>query len=80
MIQHLGQNCFDLVSASRAWLCGSGPNYSMQPHNHANSAVSFVFYFQAKDGGDVVFHDPRMNANRGYQTEFQEAFALKDTK
>lgn len=78
VIEHLGQKCFDRLVAHRAWLCGSGPNYTMRSHNHANSAVSFVFYFQAEEGGDLILHDPRANANRGYRAEFQEAFGLKD--
>ena len=78
VIENLGQKCFDLLVSHRAWLCGSGPNYTMRSHNHANSVVSFVFYFQAEEGGDLILHDPRTNANRGYRAEFQEAFGLKD--
>ncbi len=78
VIENFGQNCFDLLISYRAWLCGSGPNYTMPTHNHANSAISLVFYFQAEEGGDLVLHDPRMNANRGYRTEFQNALGLKD--
>ena len=80
VIENLGQKCFDLLISHRAWLCGSGSTYTMLPHNHANSAVSFVFYFQVKEGGDLMFHDPRVNANRGYQKEFQNIFNLKDIR
>jgi hypothetical protein len=44
-------------------------DWGMQYHNHAGSHFSAVFYIlveDKKDGGDLLLHDPRTNANRGY--------------
>ncbi len=68
------------MTHQRAWICGTGNHYYMKSHNHASSVVSTVFYFQAEDGGDVIFHDPRTNDNRGYASEFSEAFQFNDYK
>jgi uncharacterized protein (TIGR02466 family) len=74
----VSESAAQLIDHQRAWICGTGQNYSMKNHNHSNSVVSTVFYFQAEEGGDVIFHDPRTNANRGYGSEFYEAFHLSD--
>lgn len=76
--QFIGKAATEQLSHQRAWLCGTGPDYFLKNHNHANSVVSTVFYFQADDGGDVVFHDPRANANRGYSSDFREIFNFQD--
>lgn len=50
------------------WQMAYAGMYNMPLHNHRNSHVTSVFYFLTEDdakGGDLVFVDPRMNANRG---------------
>ena len=48
----------------------------MPKHNHSGSHLSAVFYLlcEEKNGGNIVLHDPRTNANRGYIDEFQSMF------
>jgi hypothetical protein len=65
------------------WLTGSGRSYSMSHHNHAGSQVSAVFYLLSDtldSGGNVVFTDPRQNANRGYDTKFSKWFSPLEIK
>lgn len=60
-----------------SWITGRGNNYSMIRHNHQGSYLSAVFYLLAEtrgQGGEIVFHDPRSNANRGYTQEFDRWF------
>lgn len=60
-----------------AWITGSNKNYEMLLHNHSGSQLSAVFYVLAEDknsGGDIVFIDPRANANRGYDDWFNPMF------
>jgi len=60
----------------RGWLTGYGTNYAMPKHNHSGSHISAVFYLfcEDNDGGDIILHDPRTNANRGYLPEFNKMF------
>ena len=60
----------------RAWLTGYGTGYAMPKHNHSGSHVSAVFYLLCENnhGGDIILHDPRTNANRGYIPEFDRMF------
>ena len=48
----------------------------MPKHNHSGSHLSAVFYLlcEEKNGGNIVLHDPRTNANRGYVDDFQSMF------
>lgn len=73
-----GPQIANQVQSERAWICGSGPNYYMRSHNHANSTISTVFYFQVNKSGPLIFHDPRVNANRGYGSEFQDILNLRE--
>ena len=62
----------------KAWITGHGKDYSMTIHNHSGAHISAVFYVLAEDkysGGSIVFTDPRANANRGYDTSFEQLFA-----
>jgi len=64
----------------RGWLTGQLPYYSLGYHNHKSSFISAIFYpFIGEDtsGGQVVFHDPRTNANRGYVNNFSKLFEHK---
>ena len=50
----------------------------MQIHNHSGAHLSGVFYILSEEqgaGGDLVLHDPRSNANRGYDEHFNPMFA-----
>lgn len=61
----------------KGWLAGGGENYSMVYHNHSGAHISAVFYLLAEEqnyGGDIVFSDPRHNANRGYDRKIRESF------
>jgi len=41
---------------------------SLEAHNHSGAQFSAVFYLMGHDG-DLVLHDPRTNANRGYNSD-----------
>jgi len=59
------------------WIARYGDGTSLNYHNHRGSQVSAVFYLMCDTndkGGQIVFTDPRQNANRGYDTVFQEWF------
>ena len=46
-------------------------------HNHKGAHLSAVFYLFNSDpnkGGEIVFHDPRGNANRGYTGDYWKDF------
>jgi len=61
----------------KGWITGHGKDYSMTIHNHSGAHLSGVFYILAEDqnsGGDLVLHDPRSNANRGYDEYFNAMF------
>jgi hypothetical protein len=64
------------------WITGSGTNYSMSHHNHAGCQISAVFYLlsdvidDSDKGGEILFTDPRQNANRGYDESFIRLWRL----
>ena len=61
----------------KAWITGHSKDYNMTIHNHSGAHLSAVFYILAEDqnsGGDIVFSDPRSNANRGYDDWFNPLF------
>lgn len=61
----------------KGWITGHGEDYNMTIHNHSGAHLSGVFYAMAADqnsGGDIVFTDPRANANRGYDDWFDPMF------
>lgn len=61
----------------KSWLTGTQGNYHLILHNHSGSVISGVFYLLSEEstlGGELVFSDPRTNANRGYGTDFQPQF------
>jgi len=62
---------------TKAWITGSKSSYSMPTHNHSGSHLSAVFYLLCEDqnqGGGLILHDPRHNANRGYISELKDWF------
>jgi hypothetical protein len=62
----------------QAWLAGFGMGYQVSNHNHYGSQISGVFYILSEEsdrGGSIVFTDPRTNANRGYDKNFQKNFS-----
>lgn len=62
----------------RAWVTGGGQNYRMTSHNHSGSQLSAVFYIMSEEensGGEIVFTDPRLNSNRGYDDWFHPMFS-----
>ena len=48
-------------------------NVGMEYHTHAGAHLSSVMYLVAEDG-DIVFHDPRSFASRGYDMNFRPLF------
>lgn len=67
---------------TKAWLTGQGVNYNLNYHNHKGASISAVFYpfigeKNNSSGGQIVFHDPRSNANRGYLNNFSKLFEPK---
>lgn len=69
---------FDLYDKDfdiKGWLGGYSAGYSMPKHNHSGSQISGIFYLLVDDkGGDLILHDPRTNANRGYKDELLSMF------
>jgi len=63
----------------KSWIVRQNHQYIVQNHNHSGSSLSGVFYlFMDKDfGGELVFSDPRPNANRGFLDEFKPHFENK---
>jgi len=61
----------------KGWITGHDYDYQMTIHNHSGAHLSGAFYVLAEDqrsGGDIVFSDPRTNANRGYDDWFDPLF------
>jgi hypothetical protein len=59
------------------WLVSYGEGNSLNYHNHRGSQLSSVLYIIADsedNGGDIIFTDPRQNANRGYDPLFNNWF------
>ena len=55
----------------REWKTTSTSGYWMSPHNHGHSHFTSIYYKHVSgEGGDLILHDPRANANRGYPQEF----------
>ena len=48
-------------------------------HQHQGSLLSGVFYVYC-NSGEIRFHDPRVNAQRGYPNELQRYFSPKTYK
>ena len=62
----------------KSWLTGSTGGYSMDLHNHSGAPFVSVIYLLAEEqdqGGELVMHDPRTNANRGFNSDFQHLFS-----
>jgi hypothetical protein len=60
-----------------SWLVSYAQGQSLSYHNHIGSQLSSVLYLISDDsdsGGEIVFTDPRQNANRGYDLKFKEWF------
>jgi len=74
----LEQNLEDWTGYNiNGWITGSSKNYSMNLHNHSGAQLSAVFYLLCEEqerGGEIVFTDPRHNANRGYDKRFSSWF------
>jgi hypothetical protein len=63
--------------AVNTWITNNKSSYSMPTHNHSGSHLSAVFYLLCEEqnqGGGLIMHDPRHNANRGYISEFKDWF------
>ena len=59
----------------REWQTTSINGYWMSPHNHGHSHFTSIYYKHVSgEGGELMLHDPRPNANRGYPQEFAYDF------
>lgn len=75
--QSMGTSIDDYHYELKAWLTGTQGNYNLMLHNHSGATLSAVFYLLAEEttlGGELVFCDPRINANRGYSSDFSREF------
>lgn len=60
----------------REWDTTPGSGYWLSTHNHGNSHFTCIYYeFVSGEGGELILHDPRVNANRGFPQEFGSSFA-----
>lgn len=62
----------------RAWITGVYNGYNIITHNHSGAHLSAVFYLfndAPQSGGEIIFFDPRANANRGYKSEWNSYFS-----
>jgi len=76
--ESVGKSLYDWKSfRMQGWLAGMRNEYTISLHNHKGSQISCVFYLLAEEmnsGGTIVFTDPRQNANRGYDENFNQLF------
>ena len=64
----------------KSWVAGPNAGYMIPIHNHSGASISAVFYLLSEDidkGGELLFQDPRTNANRGYNNDFRKLFQPK---
>jgi len=64
----------------KAWVISPTGSYTHQIHNHMGAMFSSIYYVLADEqniGGEIKFHDPRGNANRGYDENFKHHFEDK---
>jgi len=70
LVETTGRHISDFHSYKfKSWLTGTQGNYHLILHNHSGSHYSGVFYLlseESSQGGQLIFCDPRSNANRGY--------------
>jgi hypothetical protein len=60
----------------REWETTPESGYWMAPHNHGHSHFTSIYYeYVSGEGGELILHDPRNNANRGFPQEFGKSFA-----
>jgi len=57
---------------TKAWV-NRYDNTEMEYHTHRGAHLSSILYLAA-NGGDIVFHDPRGFAHRGYDDTFSTMF------
>ncbi len=64
----------------QGWITEVYSGYNMTVHNHNGSAFSAVFYLLCDSngkGGELLLQDSRINANRGYKSQFKSWFENK---
>ena len=60
----------------RQWETTPESGYWLAPHNHGHSHFTSIYYeYISGEGGELLLHDPRTNANRGYPQEFGSCFS-----
>lgn len=55
--------------------CHISNHNTIRGHQHSGSVISGVFYVRCPNGGDLILHDPRSNAMRGYPGDFMTHFS-----
>ena len=73
---NFGVNLNEYHSVLKGWLTPT-ENHAMANHNHMGAWFSSVYYIMAEEedqGGEIIFTDPRTNANRGYDQKFAKHF------
>jgi hypothetical protein len=76
-LEHLNVHIYECDVKLKSWIPYPNDPYYMPYHNHKGSSISAVFYpffIEQNIGGEIVLHDPRSNANRGYIKNFSKLF------
>lgn len=77
-LKNVGKSIYDYPNRSmRAWITGTGYDYTIMTHNHSGAHLSAVFYLfndSPGRGGELVLFDPRANANRAYKSDWNDYF------
>lgn len=60
-----------------SWVNRYSTEESMEYHTHSGSWLSAIFYLECSSGGELVLHDPRNFASRGYDLSFRKLFDTK---
>jgi uncharacterized protein (TIGR02466 family) len=75
MQEAYGCSLADYQTSFKSWIVSYTNGRHMPSHNHPDSQISAVFYLLAEEpnsGGNIVFQDPRSNANRGHDSIIKE--------
>lgn len=67
-LYHFKPEQYDYDAFIRMTTDGAPANH----HTHAISQISAVYYLEG-EAGDIIFQDPRMNAERGHPAEIRQA-------
>jgi len=64
-----------LDHAIRNWETSPQSGYWLATHNHGHAHFTSIYYEHVSgEGGELILHDPRGNANRGYPSQLASHF------